>query len=630
MVSLQGNFVVAEVGYRLTYDSQEVGGYFQQGLSVPGDITLLWADDNWGNTQRLPLANETNRTAGAGVYYHFDYVGAPVNYKWINTINLAKTWEQMHLAYERDARQIWIVNIGDLKGLEVPLSHFLDLAYDAPLWSSPNSTLNWLQMWAEREFGASAANATAMVMSNYSMLTGRRKFEMLSPQLYSLTNYNEAANVLSEWNDLVNAAQNVYNSLDAASQPAFFEMVLHPAMAGYTLHQIHINAGLNNMYANEFRTSTNAIAQNVLSYFNQDHSIMQRYHSLLGGKWNHIMDQTHMGYDWFQQPMRNILPALNYVQTLETALDGSLGVTAEGGNGSAPGDSVYNIANSNSTQIPPPLDPYGPQSRYIDVYSLGTASVSFKVSPGASWVKASPSSGTLSASGNGTDTRVYFSVDWSAAPSGSSQVPINVTSSSDYGNFNMPTVLLNVKNTAAPSGFSGFVESDGHISMEAEHATANTSAGNVSYGVIPGYGRTLSGVTLFPVTADSQTPPSSPKLSYDFYAFSNASNANVTVYVGPSLNTVPSRPLKYALAIDNGTPQIVQPCPTYTLGSLPTAWNAAVANGVWINSTNVTVTPGKHTLNLWAMEPALVFQKIVIDMGGVRPSYLGPPESTRL
>ena len=96
---------------------KEVGGYFQEGLRVPDDISLLWADDNWGNAQRLPLANETDRSAGAGIYYHFDYVGDPRDYKWINTINLQKTWEQMNEVYNHDARQIWIVNVGDLKGL---------------------------------------------------------------------------------------------------------------------------------------------------------------------------------------------------------------------------------------------------------------------------------------------------------------------------------------------------------------------------------------------------------------------------------------------------------------------------------------------------------------------------------
>jgi hypothetical protein len=96
---------------------KEVGGYYQKGLKVPDDITLLWSDDNSGNMQRLPIPSETNRSAGAGVYYHFDYVGDPRNYKWINTISPQKTWEQMHMTYERNARQIWIVNVGDLKPL---------------------------------------------------------------------------------------------------------------------------------------------------------------------------------------------------------------------------------------------------------------------------------------------------------------------------------------------------------------------------------------------------------------------------------------------------------------------------------------------------------------------------------
>lgn len=96
---------------------QEVSDYYVAGLEVPDTVTLLWTDDNSGNIIRVPIANETDRLAGAGVYYHFDYVGAPRSYKWINTVQLVKTWEQMHLAYNRNARQIWIANVGDLKPL---------------------------------------------------------------------------------------------------------------------------------------------------------------------------------------------------------------------------------------------------------------------------------------------------------------------------------------------------------------------------------------------------------------------------------------------------------------------------------------------------------------------------------
>ena len=328
--------------------------------------------------------------------------------------------------------------------------------------------------------------------------------------------------------------------------------------------------------------------------------------------------------------MRNVLPALWYVQSPEVSLAGLLGVTAEGTNGSAAGDSLYNPANSDSTQIMPPIDPYGPAQRYIDIYLKGPGSTSFQVSPTVSWVSAHPSSGTLSPSGV-TDQRILFSVDWASAPAGSSMVIINITNSdNDYGNYDMPIAWLPVNNTQAPSLFHGFVESDGHISMEAEHTSTNTSAGGVAYSIIPGYGRTLSGVTMYPVTADSQTAPDGPKLTYDFFAFTHAPLANVTVYLGTSLNTIPDRPLQYAVAIDGGDPKTVQPVPDYILGALPTMWEPGVSNSVFTNTTTAEIKPGARKLHLWALEPGIVFQKIVVDLGGVRSSYLGPPESQRI
>lgn len=295
---------------------KEVGRYFEDGLRVPDDITLLWADDNWGNAQRLPLANETDRAAGARLYYHFDYVGDPSDYKWINTISLQKTWEQMHLTYERQARRIWIVNVGDLKGLvstashsrnfgadkdaqEIPTNHFLDMAYDTPLWSSPDSTAKWLKLWATREFGAAVAEDTADVMNRYGMYAARRKYELLTPQTYSLINYNEADNVLKELENLVNDAQEIYQRLSPAAQPAFFELVLHPCTAGYIVTDIHITAAKNNLYANQRRTRANVLAKKALKLFNDDHAKTGGYHKLLGGKWKHIMDHTHLGYNYW-------------------------------------------------------------------------------------------------------------------------------------------------------------------------------------------------------------------------------------------------------------------------------------------------------------------------------------------
>ena len=104
--------------------------YYEKGMRVPDDVTLLWSDDNWGNIRRLPTAEERTRAGGSGVYYHFDYVGGPRSYKWLNTVPIAKIWEQMHLAYRYGATRIWIVNVGDIKPMEFPIQFFLDYAWD--------------------------------------------------------------------------------------------------------------------------------------------------------------------------------------------------------------------------------------------------------------------------------------------------------------------------------------------------------------------------------------------------------------------------------------------------------------------------------------------------------------------
>lgn len=278
---------------------QEVQGYYQAGLTVPDDITLLWADDLWGNLRRVPINNETDRSGGAGIYYHFDFVGDPRDYKWINTIQLEKTWEQMTLAYERGADKIWIVNIGDLKGLEVPINHFMDLAYDIPKWQAVGSVSDWLVQWATREFGATVADDVASVMDRYGTLAARRKYELLDISPYSLINYNEADNVLAEWDDLSTAASEIYSKLGNTALPAFFEMILHPVLAGATVYRIHIGAARNVLYLEQKRSATNDVAHGVLKDFAQDNNLTQMYHNLLDGKWNHMMDQTHLGYNYW-------------------------------------------------------------------------------------------------------------------------------------------------------------------------------------------------------------------------------------------------------------------------------------------------------------------------------------------
>jgi hypothetical protein len=332
--------------------------------------------------------------------------------------------------------------------------------------------------------------------------------------------------------------------------------------------------------------------------------------------------------------MRNTLPPLGWVQELDTSLAGSLGVSIEGSNATVPGDDIYHSLSSNTLTLPP-LSPYGAKSRYIDIFSRGPSSCAWKVSPWESYVSANPSSGITGS--NGSDTRVLITIsDWAATPSApnSSVVRINITSDCNWGNYGAPTIVFPVNHTSAPTNFTGFIEDDAHISIEAEHTKSNTSTSSSQYVTLSNYGRTLSGVTLFPVTLPSQDTDTGPYLSYSIYTFTPATLANLTLYISPSLNANgASRPLKYGVAIDSEDPQIVEFVPIATAGSLPAGWDGAVSDGVWgLSSGNTTTTThavdaGAHEVKLWLLEPGVVVQKLVLDLGGVRSSYLGPPES---
>ncbi|KAI9150394.1 LOW QUALITY PROTEIN: hypothetical protein HJFPF1_10160 [Paramyrothecium foliicola] len=554
---------------------------------VPESITLLRTDDNVGNLLRTPLANETDRQAGAGVYYHIDYVGSPRNYKWINTIQLVKTWEQMQLAYEKGAREIWIANIGDIKPLEIPTAHFLEMAYDMSKHSAPDSTTKWIRRWAAAEFEERFADRTVEILSTYGKLILRRKYEFLSrkPFAYSVAYYDEAEKVLAEWTALLELAQSTYNALPQS-------MVLHPVLAGKTVVELYIKAELNIWRHRQRRTSTNQLANEVHGLFVQDQEITKRYHDLKNGKWDLMMTQTHIGYN-------NRLPELRYHTESSVPRSGITGVSVQGSNFSSPGDPEPTLLA---------MDPFMPDSeeRYLDIFTRNNGSFSYTITSNASFVTVSNSSGTLSTTGGPSDAQ-NTPGSW----------PI--------------TARLPINKQSVPSSFAGFVESGGVVAIEAEHYRDAKEKNGLSYATIPHYGRTLSGVKLWPVTADSQSPGAdAPKLTYSFHTFTEIDRPRLMVFLGATLNHDPSRPLRYAFSLDRGEPVSVRPVPTTPMGSEPSGWTNAVIAGGWTSSTNVQLPAGSHTLDLWLLEPGVVVQRLVVDVGGYRDTSLGPPESVSL
>ncbi|SDF78225.1 glycosyl hydrolase 115 family protein [Chitinophaga filiformis] len=290
---------------------KEVQDYYDKGMRVPDDVTLLLCDDNWGNIRKLPKLNDKPRTGGYGIYYHFDYVGGPRNYKWLNTNPLPRIWEQMHLVWEYNVRQIWIVNVGDIKPMEVPISFFLDYAWD-PEKISATDLQAYSEQWAGKQFGKEHAREIAFLLNQYAKYNARRKPELLDEGTYSLST-NEWATVVDDYSNLLKKATAIGHRLPAAYQNAYFQLVLHPIKACANLNELYYNVALNKDAYTHKWIEANSYADKAKVCYTNDSLITEQYHRLNGGKWNHMMSQTHIGYTYWQQPERQKMPAVRYV-----------------------------------------------------------------------------------------------------------------------------------------------------------------------------------------------------------------------------------------------------------------------------------------------------------------------------
>ena len=589
---------------------KEVQEYYEKGMRVPDDVTLLWSDDNWGNVRRVPTADERKRSGGAGVYYHVDYVGDPRSYKWLNTVPITKIWEQMNLAYRYGADRIWILNVGDLKPMEFPIEFFLSLAWNPNRWSQDNLE-EFGTLWAAREFGPEHAAEIAGIIAKYTKFNGRRKPELLEPDTFSLVHHHEAERVSAEFNAAAAEAQHIYELLPKEYQSAFYELVLYPTEACANLTEMYVAVGRNRLYAQQRRASTNELAAKARTLFQKDADLSAYYnHTLVGGKWDHMMDQTHIGYTYWNQPPKNAMPEVSELKDIPEAA--KMGVAVEGSADAWPG-----AAGQPSL---PEFDVFNQLSRTMDIFNRGRAPFTFSIKRSAPWILLSADHGRV-----GPDQQIAVSIDWKKAPSGKSTGSVTILRE---GGTDSVTVRLTAFHPQSPerSSVSGFVEANGYVSIEAEHYTAKHDAGPVHWDRIADYGRTLSSMTIFPVTAASVTPPqNAPSLEYRMVLF-DSGKAEVQCILAPTLNFVPGRGLRFALSFDDRSPKIIDALEHNS----PQDWAETVKDGVRMVKSDFTLeNPGEHTLKVWMVDPGLVLQKLIVNLGGLQDSYLGPPESFR-
>lgn len=476
---------------------KEVQDYYDMGMQVPEDITLMFCDDNWGNVRKLPSLDAKPRKGGYGMYYHFDYVGAPRNSKWVNINPIPRIWEQMNLTYRYGVDKIWIVNVGDLKPMEYPITFFLDMAWD-PERFNPDNLIAHSVEFCSSVFGPEHAEEAARLLRTYARYNRRVTPEKLNHKTYSM-NYGEWAMVTAEYGQLAEDVKALAAKLPAEYQDACFQLLGYPILACSNLYDMYYAQAMNQRLAKKNNPDANLWADRVRECYEKDSLLTIAYHTMADGKWNHMMDQIHIGYTSWNNPEKSSMPEVRTVNGIPTG-------------------------------------------------------------------------------------------------------KITLPSADD---------LRQVHNGKT------FMEKDGYISIEAEHYTRSKDGQNASWTIIPEMGHTLSAVTTFPVTES----PEDMILEYDM-TIETKGYARVTLRFSPTLN-FNGTGLRYAISFDSEQEQIVNVNGHYN-GELG-QWQAE--HRIDCQTIHNIKKSGKHTLKIRPLDSGLVLQKIMINMGGQRKSYLGAPET---
>ena len=605
---------------------KEVLDVYDEGLELPDDVTIIWPDDNYGYMKRLSSPKEQKRSGRSGVYYHSSYLGKPHDHLWMNTVSPTLMYEELRKAYDATADRIWLLNAGDIKSCEFAVDYFLTMAFDIDAFNFERAA-NYRTEWLCGMLGDQYRNEYQDVVNSFYKLAFARKPEFMgwgyqwttdkhgrernTDTDFSLTNYREVDNRLSEYRRIGGIVENILNNMSDEKQKAcFYQSLYYPVKGCELLNRMVLDGQRNRWYAIQQRASAKDLKKSAKACYDSLEVITKGYNSLLDGKWNHVMTMKQgFAAAYFELPK---------LRDVELAPAASLGVMAEG-------EAV--LKGLQSFHSLPCFNTYLRQSYYIDVFNKGATPLKWKTSVTNDWILVSKKSGETA-----TEERIEVSIDWAKVPAGE-RILGTLDIMSDRGE--KETVYISVFNPTSPSLAEMdtlFVENNGYVAMDAASFHRKVENDDIKMIVIPNLGFENTAVQLGNPMAKAQRTAgrNTPRLEYDFYTFEQGS-VDVYTYVLPTFPISKDRgyagheatnvETKYGVCIDEG-PVMNPSTSSFEYAQI---WYESVLKNCRINKTTLHIDkPGKHTVKIICGDAGTVLQKVVLDFGGMKRSYMGP------
>ena len=631
---------------------KEVEDYYFGGGSEEGlrgfeeleGVTLLLCEDNWGNMRALPEAFERNHKGGFGMYFHLDYHGDPVSYEWVSSTELSKIWEQMTEAYEYGVKELWIVNVGDVKFQEFPLNYFMDLAYDFEKWGSlaPNSTKEYTKAWIESMFGSYTSKEEREeiqeVLEGYLKINALRKPEALNDTVYHPAHYLECEKLLSLCGKLDEKNERLWKILEERGMgDAYFSMVYFSAEASFNLLKMHLYSGKNHLYASQGKAVANEYDKLVEACIEKDEALKTQMAEFKDGKWAGMELASHIGFtnwndeDW-RYPVRHIVRLPKKPRLVVTRADKTQHYTNQ----------YFPI-----TLVIDDFAVSSSKKAKIQIANGGQGSVKWKIQEGArkvgldgiahesgeesrcEWLEFSRTSGETA-----LQDEVEISLKEENLPLGEEvSCSFEIKTETEF----VPVLVKALKKDTSALPAGAFLAEHGMFVMDAVHY-ADKQAGlyegeAVEFKELYDFGKYQSGIKAFPVTASFDSKENAPSVTYELYS-EEEKDCFLNLYTSPANPLIYGGKLSMEVSVNEEVGKLVEFTEDGYKGGEPGCipWEQAVLNQEHVGSTEISLKKGLNKITVFAREAGMVLERLVIypkDMERA-VSYLGEKECIRV
>ena len=608
---------------------KEVERYFYGDASTPGlkdweelkDVLFMLCEDNFGHLRTVPPEAQRSHPGGWGMYYHLDYHGGPVSYEWVDSTPLAQIWEQMTQAWEYGIREAWIVNVGDLKLHEVPLSFFMAMAYDMDRWGekNPSAPQEYTALWAGKNFpcsGGELQRAIAALLTDTIAMNSLRRPEALHAGIYHPCHYSETDRMLDVAAGIEMRSNEIYAQLPAEEKDAYTSMVHYSALASANLVKMHLYAGKNALYASQGKTIANRYAELTEECLAKDEALADEFARLKGGKWSGMQLAHHIGFTkWNDFDRQN--PVISRVTPLH--------------------ESCMKVSRADSERTfgrqygAPPvigIDDFlyaGCDEVKLELTNGGDREFEFSITPAdgrplPGWLEICPAKGKVK-----EEEKVILSCRRDRLPAEAEKCMLHITDG-------VTVVALDVQGKATcttglpPMTFLPF---KGVTVIDAAHYSGKKDTICGAFTKICDYGKYGSAMKVLPSRFAEKTDRQLPELTYSFLT-EKESLYHVEVLAAPLNPLHPGESVSLHLRSGEEQKRVELLNAAFRAGENSDAiWCRGVLDQIRSAGTDFIFKAGVNSITVCTPDAGVAMERLIIRQADVplQEAYLGPPET---